>query len=319
VTRAVLTLPAYVVALRRHLRRLRPDVVHSHGIKMHVLAASAAPRGVAVLWHLHDHVGARSVSRRLLRLLTVRCAGAIAIASGVAADAERVFRRSIAVRCVPNGIDLDDFSPHGRTLDLDSLSGLRCPRPETVRVGLVATMAVWKGHEVFIRAVARLRRGRPFRAYVIGGPIYDTTGSQRAVDGLRCLARELGVESEVGFTGFVDDPASAMRALDIIVHASTRPEPFGLVVAEAMACGRAVVLSPRSGVAQFVTDDEDTALCPPDDVGALAATLERLIASASVRTRLGARARATAERCFDRRRMGAEIASVYRALVPVGG
>jgi len=63
-------------------------------------------------------------------------------------------------------------------------------------------------------------------------------------------------ERQVGFTGFVGSPAAAMRTLDVVVHASTRPEPFGLVIAEAMAAARAVIASRRSGVAEFVRDGE---------------------------------------------------------------
>ena len=48
-----------------------------------------------------------------------------------------------------------------------------------------------------------------------------------------------------------------MRALDVVVHASTQPEPFGLVIAEAMACGRAVVVSSGGGAAEIVTPGED--------------------------------------------------------------
>ena len=104
-------------------------------------------------------------------------------------------------------------------------------------------MAQWKGHEVFLRAFKMLAGDPPVRGYVIGGALYETDGSQRDLDELRRLAESLGLSWPVGFTGFVDDAAAAMRALDVVVHASTQPEPFGLVIAEAMACGRAVVVS----------------------------------------------------------------------------
>ena len=73
---------------------------------------------------------------------------------------------------------------------------------------------------------------------MIGGTLYQTEGSQYDLEDLRRLAANLGLEGRVGFTGFVDEPAAAMRALDVVVHASTQPEPFGLVIAEAMAGGR---------------------------------------------------------------------------------
>ena len=57
----------------------------------------------------------------------------------------------------------------------------------------------------------------------------------------------LSVAVSVGFTGRIDDVPAALRALDIVVHASVEPEPFGLVIAEAMACGRPVVVSRAGG------------------------------------------------------------------------
>src|SRR5207253_364632 len=111
------------------------------------------------------------------------------------------------------------------------------PPSDALRVGLVATMGRYKGHDVFLRAIALLR-DVPIAAYVVGGPIYEPVGSQVDIADLARLARQLGIEHVVRFTGFVIDPAAAMRALDVVVHATTRPEPFGLVIAEGMASGK---------------------------------------------------------------------------------
>jgi glycosyltransferase involved in cell wall biosynthesis len=130
---------------------------------------------------------------------------------------------------------------------------------------------------------------------------------------LRALAVELGVSDRVGFTGFVEEPASAMRALDVIVHATVVPEPFGLVVAEGMACGRAVVASGAGGAAEIVREDEDALLHAPGSVEELAAVIQRLVADPDLRRRLGAAGRRSAEQRFDRERLGREIAAVYRS------
>ena len=60
-----------------------PEVVHSHGMKTHVLG-SLLGRQVPVVWHLHDYIGMRPASSRLLRLLSRRCALAIAVFAGMA-------------------------------------------------------------------------------------------------------------------------------------------------------------------------------------------------------------------------------------------
>ena len=96
---------------------------------------------------------------------------------------------------------------------------------------------------MFLEAIARLPPSLHVRAYVIGGPVYETEKSEVSIEELRQASARLGIADRVGFTGFIEDPAPAIRALDVVVHASTEPEPFGLAIAEGLACGRAVVVS----------------------------------------------------------------------------
>jgi glycosyltransferase involved in cell wall biosynthesis len=310
---------SYLRRLRRTLGTLAPDAVHSNGLKMHVLAGWAAPRGVPVIWHLHDYVGRRPATKRLLRLGLGRCAVIVANSSSVAADAQIVFGAARRILAIHNGVDLSVFTPDGATLDLDRLAGMPAAEPDVVRVGLVATMARWKGHELFFRALSLLDPTMPVRGYVIGGAIYQTDRSQYSVEELRQRAQKSGVADRVGFTGFVAEPAAAMRALDIVVHASTAPEPFGLVVAEAMACGRPVVLSSASGVAELLVAGRDALTYPSAGAAELAAHIATLVADRAMRVRLGRQARQVALAGFDRRRVSNQWLSIYRELTIRGG
>lgn len=304
----------YTARLRRALRAAAPDVVHTNGFKMHVLGAWAAPRGVPVLWHVHDYVSARPVMARLMRAHADRCAAAITNSLSVAADVRAACGPRLKVFPIYNAVDLTRFAPAGPVLDLDHLAGLPPPDEAVVRVGLVATMARWKGHEVFLRALARLG-GRPtVRGYVIGGALYQTNGSQYQIDELRRLARRLGLEGRVGFTGFVRDAAAAMRALDVVVHASVQPEPFGLVIAEAMACGRAVVVSRAGGAAEIVSPGEDALVHEPGATDSLVAHLRELVRNPGLRAFLGQNAALSARRRFASARLGAELLPVYQML-----
>src|SRR3984885_7689934 len=228
----------YAFHLRRTLAELQPDIVHTNGFKMHILGAWAHPKNAPVIWHVRDYVSTRPLMKWLLRLHAGRSAAAIGNSNSVVRDVQNVCGPRLETLCIYNAIDLKRYSPLGDKIDLDSLAGLD-PAPQgTVRVGLAATLAHWKGHAVFLRALARLPKDLPCRAYVIGGAIYQTGNSQRTLDELRALAAGLGIADQVGFTGYVADTAAAIRALDVLVHASTQPEPFGRVIAEGMACGR---------------------------------------------------------------------------------
>jgi glycosyltransferase involved in cell wall biosynthesis len=303
----------YVDRLRRHVRRLAPDVIHSNGLKTHLLARLVAG-GVPVLWHVHDFIAGRPVAGCLLRVARPAAAGAAAVSHAVAHDVARAVP-GLPTRVEYNTVDADRFAPGpGDGAGLDAAAGLP-PAPDGVlRVGLAATYARWKGHDVFLRAAARLTVACPTAArfYVIGGPIYQTRGSQFAGAELRTLARDLGIVGRVGFVPFQDDPAAAYRALDVVVHASTRPEPFGLTIVEGMACGKAVVAVPAGGAAELFREGHDALGVPPGDVGALADALRRLAGDRSLRARLGENGRATALARFGRAGLGPRFLQVYR-------
>ena len=300
--------------LARRLRDERPDLVQSNGMKTHVLGAWAAPRDVPVVWHLHDFVGRRPAMARLLRLSARSSVQGVAVSEAVAADVRATLGPRFPVRTIYNAVDLDRFRPEtGDGAELDRASGLPEAPSGTVRVGLMATFATWKGHDVFLDAASRVPTDRPARFYIIGGPIYRSTGSQVALDDLKANAGRLGLGDRVGFTGHQADPVRILRGLDVVVHASTQPEPFGRVIVEGMATGRAVVAMTEGGAAELFTDGIDALGCPPRDAQRLSTVLRRLIDDPELRRTLGRNGRETATARFDRRRLSSDWSAVYDA------
>ena len=101
--------------------------------------------------------------------------------------------------------------------------------------------------------------------------------------------------------------------LDVAVHASTRPEPFGLTIVEAMGCGKPVVVAAAGGAAELFTPGHDGLGHVPGDATGLAGAIARLAADPGLRARLGANARRTAVERFSQERYGREIAAIYAA------
>jgi glycosyltransferase involved in cell wall biosynthesis len=99
--------------------------------------------------------------------------------------------------------------------------------------------------------------------------------------------------------GFRDDVAALMTAMDVIVHTSTSPEPFGRVVVEGMLARRPVVASATGGVVEIIEDGVTGLLVTPDQPEQLAQALGRLQASAALRETLGERAEAAARQRFS--------------------
>ena len=219
----------------------------------------------------------------------------------------------LEVHIVPNAIDTQHYcpGPADPTL-LDRLADMT-HRP-CLRVGLVATYANWKGHDIFLKAAARVLRAQsdlPLRFYIVGGPIYQTHRSQFDRAELQCLASSLGISSDVGFVDFQLDIRPIYRALDVVVHASTRPEPFGLAIIEAMACGKPVIVSEAGGAAEIIRPGHDALGVPPGEVEALANAMLALLGSASWRATLGANGRRTVCERFDQERFASQMFDLF--------
>ena len=303
----------YASRLRRHLNDLKPDVVHTNGLKMHLLGAQCRPAGAKLVWHLHDYPRSRPLTAGLLRAQADRCAAVVANSESVAADTRALLGTRVPVQTVYNAVDLDRFRPEGPALDLDALAKLPPPPAGTLRVGLLGTFARWKGHDVFLRALAQLRAAG-VRGYIIGEAIYETAASQFSMRELQELSAAHGLEGSVGFTGRTHDVPAALRALDIAVHASVEPEPFGLVIAEAMACGRPVIVSRAGGAAEIA--QAGALFHRPGDATDLAARILELVADPLQRQSLGVEGRHAAQRLFSRDRLAASLVANYEPLAP---
>jgi glycosyltransferase involved in cell wall biosynthesis len=317
--RAIASAAAYARTLRRLLQDLGTDVIHSNGLKHHVLAAWACARRTPLVWHIHEYVTPRPLTRTLLRRSAGRAAVAVANSRSVARDLAIATGPGLRIETIYNGIDLCEYAPSDDAsvrADLDALAGWPAAPRGTVRIGLVATFGRWKGHDVFLRALAQLDSALSIRAYIVGGAVYDTAGSQYSLDELRGMVTAAGLGHRVAFTGFVPRTAPVLRSLDIVVHASTQPEPFGLAIAEAMACGCAVVVSDAGGAAEIVDAGANALTHPPGDAAALAHALTALVTDASCRARLGAAARAAAIGRFDADTFAARFAQVYASVAP---
>jgi len=310
---AALDTAEYIHRLGAAVRQFSPSVVHSNGIKMHLLAAAASVRAPLV-WHIRDFIGERPLVSRALRACAWRADAGIAISNAVGEDARRVLPR-LPLSVIHDAIDTDFFSPSGPAADLDALAG-RAPAPAgTVRIGLVATYARWKGHEVFLQAARLIKArlsGAEVRFYIVGGPIYDTAASEYAPEELRALARQLGVDSYVLFVPFQERIDEVYRALDIVVHTGTRREPFGRTIAEAMATGKPGVVSRESGAAELCAHTIDTVCIALGDPETLAEAVRGLVLDAPQRVRIGSAARSAAAERFSRGRLARQVLHAYR-------
>ncbi len=308
-------LAAYVVpgalSLARLTRRLRADLLHSNGLKAHVLAGLAG--GVVrrpVVWHLRDFpptglVGQlfRAAGRRLPALV-------LANSEAVAATIRSADSGGPPVIRLYNPVDLDRFSPSPVTSRVRSELGMLA---ETPLVGMIAHLTPWKGHADFLAIARAVSDAVPSARFVVsGGPIYETEGHSGYAELLRQRAAELGLAERVFFLGARDDVPDVLAALDVVVHCPTAPEPFGRVVAEAMAAARPLVVARCGGIPEIVRDREEGYLVAPRDVAAFTAAIVRLLGDRELCARLGTAGRRRAEALFGARAHALGVVDAYR-------
>jgi len=305
----------YSRRLHRKIHELKPDVVHSNAMKTHLFVSVGGLKTCPLVWHVRDFLRTRPLMVRVLRMVSSSASRAIGISQAVAQDI-RDFLPGLPVDVVYDGINVDLFTPGpGNGEALDRLAGLATAPPGTVRVGLVATYARWKGHDLLIEAASRIATQTPFRVYIIGGPIYSTKGSQFSEEELRSLVARHGLEDRVGFIPFQPDPAEIYRSLDIVVHASTKPEPYGRTIVEAMAASRPVVISNDGGAAELFHEGVDGVGFTLGSADSLSGAITRLLDDPSLRDCLAANARTNAVERFHRDRLGAQVLQIYESVL----
>ena len=338
---ALLSTLAYVARLTLRLRQLRPDLVHTNSLKAGVygsLAANAA--GIPVVWHLRDRIAPDYLPRpavRFVRGLVGRMAdgvvanSAATLATLEAHDASHPLDagardRNGNHRTVPNlshppalpprsagALPVPESGPEGAPRDPRLGGALPIPpdtqspatRPPTF--GIVGRIAPWKGQDLFVRAFAAAFPSGAERAAIVGAPMFGEEACERE---LRALIVRLGLAERVELRGFREDVWSELARIDVLVHASVIPEPFGQVVLEGMAAGLPVIAPDEGGPAEVIADGETGRLFAARSVDALAAAMRALGADPQARERLGSAARRSIE-AYHPARVGERLEEVY--------
>ena len=296
-------LAATVLALARCARG--HDVVYANSQKAFVLSALAAILvRRPLVWHLHDildpaHFGAaqRGLQVRLANARATR----VVVPSTAAADAFVASGgRPDLVEVVPNGLDLVDVPGDPAALRRDL--GL----PDGPLVGVFSRLAPWKGQHVVLDALARC----PGTACLVAGTALF--GEDAYAENLRTRAAELGLSDRVHFLGQRGDVPRLMRAVDVVVHPSTAPEPFGRTLVEAMLVGTPVIATDTGAAAEILDRGAAGTLVPPGDAAALAAAIARVLSAPPEGGERVARAEATARARYGAARMQAHLAAIIR-------
>ncbi len=304
----------YPLAVRRILRLIRSeriDLIHTNTLHNLYGFAAAKLAGLPHVWHVREIVRQSALFGRIEAFLARHFADRIIAVSSAAAQ---MFRGRTGayppgLRIMWDGVNLSQFHPGNSGHRIRSELGL--PR-EAPLVGLVCRLDHWKGVEVFLRAVGMCRKECPDARYIICGG--EVEGREEVARRARRLAEELDLTDVVRFTGWryrPEDMPEVHAALDVLVLSSTWPEPFGLVLIEAMASGKPVVATDQGGPVEVCVGGGTALLVPPQNPRPMADAVITLLRDQQRADAMGRAGRLRAEEYFDERRYVRDLQLLY--------
>lgn len=276
--RALAGLAAHALEIRMVVQSLRPRAVVAFGMRSAIGCAAALRTMSDAPPFVFEHVDylPEHGAAWIVRAAAARAHRVVALSGSVAADLDPHGRLGERLRVAAPGVDVESFTA--------------TPPPERPPVAIVLGAVVdWKRPDLALEAVAAAAQALPDLRLVLAGHTVGESG-ERLLESLRRRAAQPDLAGRVEFPGALPDPRAALVEASCLLHCADR-EPFGLVLLEAMACGRPVV-APSAGGPLEIMADGCGRLFPPGDARAAAAALVEVLADPERLRRGGRRARA---------------------------
>ena len=303
--KSAISLPKVIKRTEDIIKKHNIDIVYINTIKSLLYAAKAAKRiNVKAIWHLHDCLTGDFYPSWVIPIIVKlsRLADNIICVSNAVKDAYVKAKgddKKTAV--IYNGVDINKFNPQ---INADEIKKEFNTIDRKI-VSITGRLEEWKGQKVFIKAAEITCSRRDDVVFlIVGGPLF---GCEKYEQELKDMVKNLRLEDKVLFLGFRNDPEKIMAASDIIVHPSTKPEPFGRDIIEAMACGRPVIATSIGAGHEIIEDQKTGILVESANPGLLAKSIAGLLDNPRQIQILKSNAREKAVNVFDIRKIITKI------------
>jgi len=260
-----------VRTLMELIRKVNPDIVHTHGALSGRIAGRRCGKAVVYTRHSAFPVPAKlkyPPGRWVNKLVNEHYADHIIAVSPAAA--ENLTDAGISAKKIT--VMMNGVAPLTRASD-EECAALRAELgldPNVFTAGILARIEPYKGHLYILEAAEQLKgEGRDFRILIAG------TGSFEAE--VRRAIAEKKLEREVLFLGFRSDVAKLLSILDVQLNASYGTETSSLSILEGMSMGLPAIVSSYGGNPCLIDDGENGLIFPSRDSAALARALARLM------------------------------------------
>jgi glycosyltransferase involved in cell wall biosynthesis len=299
-----------IFRLRKLFKELRPDVVHTNNVLILSGAFAAKMLGIPHVWHIREVIQGHHIHPFLWRiwrwLILTFSTRVICISSAV----QDQFEPSEKVIVIHDGVDTDIFHP------LKRKNSGSARRRKDLLIGTVGRLEHRrKGQDIFIEAArVALKSRKDLRFIIVGHEREEIEEKERA---LHDLVTKYGLKQKIEFRGFVprESMPELINELDVLVLCSKQPEGLGIVLLEAMACGKPVVSFSEGGPLDIVKDHQNGLLTKPQDAQDLAKAILELEENPKLRKALGSEGRKSVEKYFRNDLAAKKVGDVYEQIL----
>jgi glycosyltransferase involved in cell wall biosynthesis len=298
------------IKLKRIIDEIKPDLVHlNNGYAcMHEWMLACYLFGIKVLAHDRGTEYPCNIQTKVfVRLLDV----IMCVSDSFKDNVVRQHLKPKRIRRVYDGIRVDSFQ------DVDPSAGDKIKKEFGIEdgqfsVGIVGNIIRWKGQLVVLRAIKQVKKIIPnIKCLIIGKVAQRSEDYKKELDD---YVRDNDLGKNIIFTGFRTDIPSILSVLNILIHASVDPEPFGLVILEGMAMRKPVIATKLGGPAEIVLQNETGLLVPSNDPESMADAIIYCLSNSDESRKMGERGRQRFIEMFSSDKMVEETEKVYEEI-----
>ena len=282
------------------------DIVYTNTSVIFVGGISAKICKVKSVWHIREII--KSKYERFIVSKIVNIFSDYIIANSKA-TAEAISKNKDKVKVVYNAIDIEKNSG---LEDIDEVykevAATIVRSNNKIKIGMAGRINRWKGQKLFVDMAKLVSEENDNVEFLIAGDVYK--GEDYILDDLKGYILESGVKDKIGLLGQVDNMSNFYKKLDIFVLPSIQPEPFGLVVIEAMNNKLPVVATNHGGPVEIIDNNIDGFLVDYKDAREMAQVVNKLIKDKELRNYISANAEKKVKEKFNVSRYVDEISYI---------
>lgn len=282
------------------------DIVYTNTSVIFVGGISAKICKVKSVWHIREII--KSKYERFIVSKIVNIFSDYIIANSKA-TAEAISKNKDKVKVVYNAIDIEKNSG---LEDIDEVykevAATIVKSNNKIKIGMAGRINRWKGQKLFVDMAKLVSEENDNVEFLIAGDVYK--GEDYILDDLKGYILESGVKDKIGLLGQVDNMSNFYKKLDIFVLPSIQPEPFGLVVIEAMNNKLPVVATNHGGPVEIIDNNIDGFLVDYKDAREMAQVVNKLVKDKELRNYIATNAEKKVKEKFNVSRYVDEISYI---------